>query len=71
MDKVKKLELQKNAVNIRKDIVTPTAQMKEEGYKYYNLDANKKTVFVVGGSLGCRTLNNWVKGEIERGDSDY
>ena len=56
---------------IRKDIVTPTAQMKEEGYKYYNLDANKKTVFVVGGSLGCRTLNNWVKGEIERGNSDY
>ncbi len=46
---------------IRKEIVRCTPKMKEEGIKFYNLDPNKKTVFVVGGSLGCRTLNNCMK----------
>lgn len=30
---------------------------KEEAYKHYNLDPNKKTLLVIGGSLGARTLN--------------
>ncbi|MCI2082462.1 MAG: undecaprenyldiphospho-muramoylpentapeptide beta-N-acetylglucosaminyltransferase [Bacteroidales bacterium] len=30
---------------------------KPEARKFYGLDPGKKTVFVVGGSLGCRTLN--------------
>lgn len=52
---------------IRKEIQPASITMREEGYKYYNLDPNKKTIFVVGGSLGCRTLNNWVKSEIANG----
>ncbi|MDD2594610.1 MAG: undecaprenyldiphospho-muramoylpentapeptide beta-N-acetylglucosaminyltransferase [Bacteroidales bacterium] len=50
---------------IRKEIAPPTQEQKVEGYKFYNLDPGKKTVFIVGGSLGSRTLNNtmikWVK----------
>ncbi len=49
---------------IRKDITPATEQMKREGYEYYNLNPNKKTVFVVGGSLGCRTLNECMKKEL-------
>ncbi len=38
---------------------------KEEGYKYFGLSANKKTILVTGGSLGARTLNNAVKAGID------
>ncbi|MEG0517473.1 MAG: undecaprenyldiphospho-muramoylpentapeptide beta-N-acetylglucosaminyltransferase [Bacteroidales bacterium] len=53
---------------IRKDITPCTAQQKQEGYKFYNLSPAKKTIFVVGGSLGCRTLNNCMIQEIDKGD---
>ena len=43
---------------IRKEIVPSTEQMKEEAYKFYNLDPQKKHIFIVGGSLGSGTLNN-------------
>ncbi len=46
---------------IRKNISVPTGEQKVEGYKYYGLDPAKKSVFVVGGSLGSRTLNNTMK----------
>ena len=52
---------------IRKEIKASTPQLKEEGYKFYNLLPDKKTVFVVGGSLGCRTLNEWMKRELLNG----
>ena len=50
---------------IRKDIGKATPLQKEEGYRYYNLSPQKKTIFVVGGSLGCRTLNECMKKAIE------
>ena len=46
---------------IRKDIDKATQAQKEEGYRLYNLSPQKKTIFVVGGSLGCRTLNECMK----------
>ncbi len=52
---------------IRKDIAKATPQQKEEGYKFYNLSPDKKTIFVVGGSLGCRTLNECMKGALNEG----
>lgn len=52
---------------IRREIKASTPQLKEEGYKFYNLLPDKKTVFVVGGSLGCRTLNEWMKKELLNG----
>ncbi|MBR5856660.1 MAG: undecaprenyldiphospho-muramoylpentapeptide beta-N-acetylglucosaminyltransferase [Bacteroidales bacterium] len=53
---------------IRKDITKSTPQMREEAYRFYNLDPGKKTIFVVGGSLGCRTLNECMKKEISTGN---
>lgn len=50
---------------IREEIV----QMKgtrEEGVKYYGLDAGKKTILITGGSLGARTINQSVEAALER-----
>ena len=52
---------------IRKDIVPATEQMKEEAYRFYGLDPQKKHIFVVGGSLGSGTLNNAIKKWISDG----
>ncbi len=39
---------------------------KEEGYVYYNLDSAKKTILLVGGSLGALTLNKSVQASLEQ-----
>ena len=52
---------------IRKEIVPPTPQMKEEGYKFYGLNPKKKHLFIVGGSLGSGTLNKSVRKWIQEG----
>ena len=52
---------------IRKEIVPATEQMKAEALKFYNLDADKKHIFIVGGSLGSGTLNNAMKKWISDG----
>ena len=52
---------------IRKEIVPPTPQMKEEGYSFYGLDPQKKHLFIVGGSLGSGTLNKSVRKWISEG----
>ena len=52
---------------IRKDIDKATPEQKAEGYSFYKLSPQKKTVFVVGGSLGCRTLNECMKKAITEG----
>ena len=57
---------------IRKEIAPATAAQREEGYQFYGLDPHKKTLFVVGGSLGCGTLNrvmrDWVEHRAEKAD---
>ena len=52
---------------IRKDIVPATAQMRKEGYDFYGLDPEKRHIFIVGGSLGSRTLNEAMQGWIMDG----
>lgn len=52
---------------IRKEIIAADAAMKEEGRKFYNLSEDKKHILLVGGSLGCRTLNNAVMKWINDG----
>ena len=52
---------------IRKEIVPVTPEMKEEGLGYYGLDPEKKHIFIVGGSLGSRTLNEAMKKWISDG----
>ena len=57
---------------IRPEIAPATREQREEGYRFYGLDPDKKTLFVVGGSLGCGTLNNvmrgWVKDKAAQAD---
>ena len=57
---------------IRKEIAPATAEQREEGYRFYGLDPKKKTLFVVGGSLGCGTLNRvmraWVENRAAKAD---
>ena len=52
---------------IRSEIIPATQAMKEEAVRYYGLDPGKKHIFVVGGSLGSRTLNESVKKWITDG----
>ena len=35
-----------------------TPQKVDEGYRFFNFDPDKKTILMVGGSLGARTLND-------------
>ena len=50
---------------IRKEIAPATAAQREEGFRFYGLDPHKMTLFVVGGSLGCGTLNRVMRDWVE------
>lgn len=41
---------------VRQDLFSVAAKA-DEAYRFFNLDPQKKTILVVGGSLGARTLN--------------
>jgi UDP-N-acetylglucosamine--N-acetylmuramyl-(pentapeptide) pyrophosphoryl-undecaprenol N-acetylglucosamine transferase len=45
---------------VRQDIKN-LAGKKERGLEFFGLDANKKTVLVIGGSLGARSINEAIK----------
>lgn len=49
---------------VRQDIINLSA-LKDEAYKFYNLDPLKKTIVIVGGSLGARTLNESVLNSLD------
>lgn len=49
----------------RKDMVVIEGK-KDEAYKHYNFDPMKKTILIIGGSLGARTLNESVLEAIEK-----
>ena len=44
---------------VRQDLFF-SEEKKKEGYSYFNLDPQKKTIVIVGGSLGARTINESV-----------
>lgn len=56
---------------VRSDIVVPNESMKAQACKEFGLSPNKKTLLVIGGSLGCLTLNECVKKMIDKGHPDY
>ncbi len=56
---------------VRSDIIAPNESMRQEACKEFGLSPKKKTVFFVGGSLGCRTLNEFVKKMIAKGHPLY
>lgn len=49
---------------VRQDILNLEGK-REEGQKTFNLDPTKKTLLVIGGSLGARSINLAVKAHIE------
>lgn len=51
---------------IRSTIKPCTEEERPEARKFCGLDPEKKTVFIVGGSLGCNTLNSVMKDWIEK-----
>jgi len=52
---------------IRSSFAPTTDQLRAEGIKFYGLDPNKKHILIIGGSLGCRTLNESVQEWIKQG----
>jgi len=56
-----------------RSIFAPTnEQSRAEGLEFYGLDPKKKHILIIGGSLGCRTLNesimDWIDNNCPGGD---
>jgi UDP-N-acetylglucosamine--N-acetylmuramyl-(pentapeptide) pyrophosphoryl-undecaprenol N-acetylglucosamine transferase len=48
---------------VRQDLIN-TEDNREEALKHFNLDSNKKTLLVLGGSLGSRRINQLIEKEL-------
>lgn len=56
---------------VRKTILLPSDK-KAEAYEFFGLDASKKTLLIVGGSLGARSVNEFILDSYDRlADSGY
>ena len=53
---------------VRQDLIDIDSK-REEAIKYFNLDASKKTLLVLGGSLGARRVNQLIEKELSLFDS--
>lgn len=51
---------------IRKEITPPTLSQREEGFRHFELDPQKPTLLIVGGSLGSAVLNRSLREWIEK-----
>lgn len=49
---------------VRQDLIDIQSKG-DEAIQYFNLDGNKKTVLILGGSLGARRINQLIANEIE------
>ncbi|MGL4293650.1 MAG: undecaprenyldiphospho-muramoylpentapeptide beta-N-acetylglucosaminyltransferase [Bacteroidales bacterium] len=54
---------------VRQDLVAP-GSMREEAFRYFNLDPAKKTILVIGGSLGARTINESIEKGLDQFDKN-
>jgi UDP-N-acetylglucosamine--N-acetylmuramyl-(pentapeptide) pyrophosphoryl-undecaprenol N-acetylglucosamine transferase len=50
---------------VRKDILTAQSK-RDKGFSHFGLDAKTKTLLVIGGSLGARTINESIIREIDK-----
>jgi UDP-N-acetylglucosamine--N-acetylmuramyl-(pentapeptide) pyrophosphoryl-undecaprenol N-acetylglucosamine transferase len=48
---------------VRQDLIDIDSK-REEGQAHFNLDSNKKTILVLGGSLGARRINQLIEKEL-------
>ncbi|MDH6303373.1 UDP-N-acetylglucosamine--N-acetylmuramyl-(pentapeptide) pyrophosphoryl-undecaprenol N-acetylglucosamine transferase [Parabacteroides sp. PF5-5] len=51
---------------VRSNLFLDTSGKKSEAYDYFSLSSEKKTILVVGGSLGARTINRSVQGVLDK-----
>jgi UDP-N-acetylglucosamine--N-acetylmuramyl-(pentapeptide) pyrophosphoryl-undecaprenol N-acetylglucosamine transferase len=49
---------------VRQDLMEVVSK-KEEALSYFNLDATKKTLLILGGSLGARRINQLIEKELD------
>ena len=52
---------------IREGFAPSTPQSRSEGLAFYGLDGGRRQILIIGGSLGCRTLNESMQLWIEAG----
>ena len=50
---------------VRQDLIDIESK-REEAIQYFNLDANKKTLLILGGSLGARRVNQLIEKELDK-----
>jgi UDP-N-acetylglucosamine--N-acetylmuramyl-(pentapeptide) pyrophosphoryl-undecaprenol N-acetylglucosamine transferase len=50
---------------VRQDVIQ-TEGKKEEALRFFNLSSNKKTVLVIGGSLGARSINESIRNGLQK-----
>ncbi len=50
---------------VRQDLIDIESK-REEAIRFFNLDSNKKTLLVLGGSLGARRVNQLIEKELEK-----
>ncbi|MBF2709401.1 undecaprenyldiphospho-muramoylpentapeptide beta-N-acetylglucosaminyltransferase [Flavobacterium soyangense] len=50
---------------VRQDLIDIESK-REEAIQYFNLDPNKKTLLVLGGSLGARRVNQLIEKELDK-----
>jgi len=53
---------------VRNDLLSDLTR--EQAHEFWNLDAGKKTILVIGGSLGARSINNGLIQQIENLPAD-
>lgn len=58
-----RIELTGNPV---RSVITQNTASKEESLKAFGLRPDKKTLLIIGGSLGARTINNSIKAGLEK-----
>ncbi|MGI6073371.1 MAG: undecaprenyldiphospho-muramoylpentapeptide beta-N-acetylglucosaminyltransferase [Fermentimonas sp.] len=49
----------------RQDLIV-SDDNKKQGYSYFNLNENKRTILIVGGSLGAASINNSVMNSLDK-----
>lgn len=54
---------------VRQDLTTPT-QNREEAFRFFNLNPDKKTILIIGGSLGARTINESIEAGLSHFDKE-
>ncbi len=51
---------------VRQNILENIESKKDEAYKYFNVQGNKKVILIVGGSLGALTINESIHQGLDR-----